>query len=1005
MNKKTVISALLISVMLLLCMPQELFASGNRRDILGEGTNYTSVLYDSSNGLPTSEANAIIQSSDGFIWIGSYSGLIRYDGTTFERFDASSGISSVLSLYVDSANRLWIGTNENGLAYYENGKITTLGRQAGMKSHSVKAITADSMDNIVVGTTQGIAYVSAKDDRVYVIDDPLINSEYIYSLHTDPRGIIYGLTNDGDIFRISDLQISGFFAKNTLSDYTITSIYPDPENPDILYAGTSESELLKLDASSDLRVLKCHKTSHLLNINAILPFNGLLWTAAANGIGYFDEDMHFTMLEDVPMNNIVSGIMADHESNLWFTSTRQGVMKIVPDRFIDIMTVAGLPNTTVNSTCLNDGKLYIATDTGLFILKDGSWKQVTNELTGFLADVRIRCITKDSKGGLWFSTHGYTGLVHYSASHKIRCFNEGNGMEAVRVSAAAELADGSMSVATNDGLYIITDGKVSAHYSQEDGLATPEILSVSQGPDGRIYLGTDGDGIYILNENGIESHITIDDGLTSGVVMRIKWDPERKLLWLITSDSIEYMKDGVITEVSNFPYSNNYDIYFDNRDNAWILASNGIYTTKASMLLDSGNLEYSFYNTLNGLPCIATGNSRSYLDEDGRLFIAGSTGVCLVDINSPEDANSGVILSIPSVDIDDINYPIGNQGEIVVPAGSRRLKINARAITFGLSNPHLSYQLQGFDEKAVLTTKQELSSILYTNLDGGSYKFILNIIDDETGEITGSTSILVLKESSLYEHIWFWLILTVITVAVIAALMYNSFKKKNVALLKKREHDRQYINQIMHTIAKCVDLRDRQNVGHSFRVAYYTRLLAEKLAEKRGYDSEKIDQFYHIALLHDIGKIGIPDAILNKPEKLNDEEYEIMRSHTRLGEDLLSDVDIVKDLAVGAGCHHERFDGKGYPHAYSADEIPEVAKVIAVADTFDAMYSTRPYRKQMLLSDVLAELKRISGTQVDPEVVDALFALAEENKLDKEVTDAYVAGVKAKRNKAEDKKK
>ncbi|MBQ9606879.1 MAG: hypothetical protein IJV16_06860, partial [Lachnospiraceae bacterium] len=93
-------------------------AGGDRRDLLGRGTDYTAILYNSNNGLPTSEANAIAQSSDGFIWLGGYSGLIRYDGTDFTRFDSTTGISSVFSLYVDKKDRVWIGTNENGVALY-----------------------------------------------------------------------------------------------------------------------------------------------------------------------------------------------------------------------------------------------------------------------------------------------------------------------------------------------------------------------------------------------------------------------------------------------------------------------------------------------------------------------------------------------------------------------------------------------------------------------------------------------------------------------------------------------------------------------------------------------------------------------------------------------------------------------------------------------------------------------------------------------------------------------
>jgi len=153
-------------------------AAGEDRDILGSGSDYTAILYDSTNGLPTSEANAIIQSSDGFIWLGGYSGFIRYDGSSFYRFDSSSGISSVFSLCTDSKERIWIGTNENGLALYDHGNITAYGRVNELKSHSIRALLEDNDGNILVATTQGMAYVDHEMLKLHPIDDPQINTEY-----------------------------------------------------------------------------------------------------------------------------------------------------------------------------------------------------------------------------------------------------------------------------------------------------------------------------------------------------------------------------------------------------------------------------------------------------------------------------------------------------------------------------------------------------------------------------------------------------------------------------------------------------------------------------------------------------------------------------------------------------------------------------------------------------------------------------------------------------------
>ena len=422
-----------------------------------------------------------------------------------------------------------------------------------------------------------------------------------------------------------------------------------------------------------------------------------------------------------------------------------------------------------------------------------------------------------------------------------------------------------------------------------------------------------------------------------------------------------------------------------------MLSSNGVYVTKTAQLLANKDIEYSYYNIKSGLPYITTGNSRSYLDETGRLYISGTTGVCVVNINTDDDDTESVKLAVPTVEIDDQEVPVENNKSVSIPSGTKRLIINAYAMTYGLNNPRISYSLDGFDKEPIVTTKQDLVPVIYTNLDGGRYVFHLNVINDETGKIDNSIAITINKDKAIYESIWFWLILMIVIIGVISFAIWMHFKKRNEALIAKQKEDQKFINQIIFTFAICIDMRDKQNRGHSFRVAYYTKMLAEKLSEKRGYTEEDINEFYNIALLHDIGKLSIDDAILNKPERLNDSEFAIMKSHAAVGKKILSHVNIVKDLAVGAGCHHERMDGKGYPNGLSGDQIPEVARIIAVADTFDAMYSTRPYRKQMLLSDVLAEMKRIRGTQLEEEVVDALLELADENKLNKEEVDAATA--------------
>ena len=206
--------------------------------------------------------------------------------------------------------------------------------------------------------------------------------------------------------------------------------------------------------------------------------------------------------------------------------------------------------------------------------------------------------------------------------------------------------------------------------------------------------------------------------------------------------------------------------------------------------------------------------------------------------------------------------------------------------------------------------------------------------------------------------------------------------KRTEMLLQSEESRRNdildFTNSIIDSFSVCIDGKDSYTNGHSLRVAKYTRMLASKLGE----DEETSGRYYNIALLHDIGKIGIPDEILNKPGKLTAAEYETVKEHAYRGYEILKKVKKQTFLAEGAKYHHERFDGKGYPTNLAGTKIPWVARIISVADAFDAMSSTRPYRKKLPMVEIVEEIKKCSGTQFDPVVTKAFLDLYEEGAFD-----------------------
>ena len=182
--------------------------------------------------------------------------------------------------------------------------------------------------------------------------------------------------------------------------------------------------------------------------------------------------------------------------------------------------------------------------------------------------------------------------------------------------------------------------------------------------------------------------------------------------------------------------------------------------------------------------------------------------------------------------------------------------------------------------------------------------------------------------------------------------------------------------RIVQTLAEAIDAKDNYTNGHSGRVAKYTREIARRV----GYSQKRQDEIYMMGLLHDVGKIGVPDAVINKPAKLTEEEYAQIKTHPVMGDRILKNIRERPKLAVGARWHHERYDGTGYPDGLSGDKIPEEARIIAVADAYDAMTSRRSYRGILPQDIVRNEIKNGKGKQFDPAFADIMLTMIEEDK-------------------------
>ena len=200
-------------------------------------------------------------------------------------------------------------------------------------------------------------------------------------------------------------------------------------------------------------------------------------------------------------------------------------------------------------------------------------------------------------------------------------------------------------------------------------------------------------------------------------------------------------------------------------------------------------------------------------------------------------------------------------------------------------------------------------------------------------------------------------------------------KNLSAAVEQKAQENESLSLHVVQTLAEAIDAKDTYTNGHSGRVADYSR----RIAKRYGYNKEQQKEIYMIGLLHDVGKIGVSDAVINKTDKLTDEEFAQIKTHPVMGSRILKKIAEMPKLSIGARWHHERYDGSGYPDGLAGNDILEEARIIAVADAYDAMTSTRSYRGVMPQKKVRAEIEKGKGKQFDPVFADIMIQIIDED--------------------------
>ena len=966
--------------LLCLCFGDDTFAAEHQRSMFA---SYKQTQYNSSNGMPSDEANTITQTRDGYLWIGSYSGLLRFNGQTFQAMKDVNDriISRVRCLYEDSKHRLWIGTTNDGTYCFENGLI----RQSEIiHATNQRAIAEDKEGRIFVGAAEGVViYDDRQAEKVSLFDDPHLKNHMTVSLAADLDGRIWGVTYDGDVFLLENAKIAAYFPRNSFKFQPPKYVFCDRSGT--VYLATSGNSVIRIDsrvgAGSSPGSLKFTEfsTGSIENHSSLfMDHEGKLMVCANNGFGFFDNDMKFHEARGGLFNSSVEKIMQDYHGNYWLASSRAGVLNIARSRFTDVTGIAMAPQDVYNAVIKYRGDLYMGADNGLYVM-DGQQNLVSNPLTEWLKGIRIRFFAKDKQDNLWIAAYNKYGLIRYKDG-QWQNWTKKEGLPSDKVRSLLARRNGDVAVGTGNGLVIMRDNAIYKVYSRSTcrEMTNGVILSLCEDPDGNLYAGSDGDGIYKIKPDGTFRAIRLaKSGDNLGSILSMEWDEKRNGMWISNGSFVYLMQNEDVVKIDTGKLNSvNLFKVIPDGDRVALYSSQMIQSMEIAELLDpkvektermKSYRATRYSNTLNS--SLTVNACHYYAQDEQKLYLACSRNVLALDLNYK---SRNYVIPYAVIDSIQIHMPDGSiayyptNKDIEIPQDFTQLDIKFSILSFVSSQSELYYYLEGYNRMPIRNEGGNSHITRYSTLPGGDYTFHVISQSRNDPSLQHETSIRLHKKKKLSEETWAQVLAAFLALGLVGGIVYLVMRWRNAKKLAeveaKRKLEEEFTERTILTISNTIDAKDEYTNGHSRRVAQY----ALEIGRMEGLNPEEQRELYYAGLLHDIGKIAIPDSILKGTTKLTDEEFATIKSHTSRGAVMLAQMKNQK-LADGAHYHHERYDGKGYPDHLNGEKIPMYGRMIAVGDVVDAMTSKRTYKESIDMSIVIAELKRCAGTQLDPQ--------------------------------------
>ncbi len=743
--------------------------------------DYLSEIFDSKNGLDGTTANCVYSDTDGFLWFGSYTGLYRYDGTDFKKYEVDGRSLPVNDVLQDSDGNFWIGTNGDGVYRFDGKDFEEIELESEDQGTSViNDLYVDQEGILWVGTKSGLFSIDRKNDckvKKYLDCSNLA----VRDIGEISEGNIIAIMKTGEVFLIEEEQTRQLKLE-TENDGTPRCFFAINENE--CYIGTSKDSLLKISAKG--KVLKTISGNGLDSFNSIYALdNENYWVCSDSGIGILKDDK-ITKISTTFQSSVEDGCV-DYQGSFWFVSSRQGILHLYQNYFSDLGNYWGI-HQTVNSIQPYQNKIYVGCEDGLSCFEGKN--KVEDSLTDACKGLRIRQLYLDAQGTIWVVSHE-NGIRLMDTEGTITSINTDNSdLGTNKTRCIWERKNGEILIGTEEGIYLRdTSGEITK-YTDNSILNETRILDVKEGYDGKVYVSTDGYGAYEIQDGSVMNIYTKKKGLMSDVVLKVVPSVDLKGVWIVTGEGLCFVKEnGEIQCAEGLSVSNSLDLILTEDGNAVVLAGNGFFKIKESDLLND-ETSYIYLSKNNGLPIDFTANAKNTL-QNNTLYMCGTTGAVSIDINS-KIIDTPVRLYVNSLEEDGEAVDIDKE-KITISSEAKRVSVDVRVINYIYRNFYAGYALEGVDDDEILIDNLRTSDISYTNLKGGTYTYTYKLYDENIRGTAGDLTLTFYKNYKFTEQVEVQLLLIILGIGafVLITIFFVYMRDKNL----KRQYHMEYLQR------------------------------------------------------------------------------------------------------------------------------------------------------------------------------------------------------------------